>query len=1157
MDDDEVDQNDERDNGSLSPPGDEEIMSCASPRRNSDSISHLDAEHVMNISEHSNTELPGNNRRRRRPDGLSNPRNLSSKPVPAESQPHSHLGLSNSIMSIDWSKDESTSDRAQKNDNLNASLIFDDDLSLSLHQAVDDEKDREESMEKKPTLEESSFQLSGVCTIVDGILANIDNTPTTTTNTTTNTQQSTSTTSPDYAETDDSSSSHSSQESEGNDEDNKSNAQLWGREKELSDLRSRYFATTAKISHDNSIEFVPRHAWVSGVSGIGKTSLVDTFLQHKKVVETQPIICRGVFEENWINTSKPFPGITSCLIDLFYYFLNRDDTEEWAERIFDCLDNENDVELVVSLIPSLAILLDVDNDDTKYSFEKSDRYLFGRLSRALGRIIVLICEYSPVIFFLDDVHWAGEDSLQLLKSLLQKDNLRNFFFIGCHRSGIKVAHSLHKIKSELSESFGADIKVGGIGIEHATSLVHSHLCHLDNESSIDAGKLDSIMKSWYRHASSRIPIFLEHLVHRQYEKGDLKVKKGKWKMTSRKDLPPSSLSLVVERIENLPNEYDVVLKSAALLDTNAFDLDMLTVAMTAMPKSQTIEMDIEKVESIINILVQKKFIKEYSQDCYSFAHDVVKVAASSRIPITSKKGKSRLHWRLATDLKKLKEDNVALRSDTKSGLTSLLIANHFNKGILSVEDKKKSEQVVKLYSQAAEAAMKISAFSTASNLLDIGLAALDKKSKWEESYNLTLKTHLALARCLYCTGEQDKARSILNTLIANGKSSRDTIDAFELLVLIYRSKMQYEQAKQCGLKALNDIWGEDINDSNVEEKFSKVREFVQKKSDADLLVLPDLEHKKTAKKIMFLLQLAESSGLCRDYKLQDLAALRMVELTIKYGSHEVNFTGLAFALFGVCVARRHLYGEAYRYGRLAEMISEKDNSLGRQAIAYHNYYMRHWRNNIRGSRKPLKDICRTSIEENEIENISFQVGVYLSAIFYTGTPFDLEDTVMEEYFEIRQQFELPENWNIIAPYNALMKLKGENSRLIKRKYTDTKAIQYDLFFQMVVSVFMNDMEKAEKLNEKIFMKPGGCWGSYRLFMEGLIATHYARSTNGRSKLTYQKKASKFIEILRTWTKVGMHNSAHMANILKVRKYQHKFIFTTVPVNTVITQSKLF
>ena len=150
----------------------------------------------------------------------------------------------------------------------------------------------------------------------------------------------------------------------------------------------------------------------------------------------------------------------------------------------------------------------------------------------------------------------------------------------------------------------------------------------------------------------------------------------------------------------------------------------------------------------------------------------------------------------------------------------------------------------------------------------------------------------------------------------------------------------------------------------------------------------------------------------------------------------------------------------------------------------------------------------------------------------------------------------PENWNIIAPYNALMKLKGENSGLIKRKYTDTKAIQYDLFFQMVVSVFMNDMEKAEKLNEKIFMKPGGCWGSYRLFMEGLIATHYARSTNGRSKLTYQKKASKFIEILRTWTKVGMHNSAHMANILKVRKYQHKILFTTIPVNTVITQSKL-
>jgi hypothetical protein len=456
-----------------------------------------------------------------------------------------------------------------------------------------------------------------------------------------------------------------------------------------------------------------------------------------------------------------------------------------------------------------------------------------------------------------------------------------------------------------------------------------------------------------------------------------------------------------------------------------------------------------------------------------------------------------------------------------------------NKGVSSVEDKKKREMVLQLYLQLAETAMKKKAFVTASNILETGIAILDKKSKWEDSYALTLKTHLAHARCLYCTNELDKAKSILNTIVANGNPPRDTIDAFDLLISIYRSKMQYDLSKQCALKALKDIWDDDIAEVNVEIMFSKVRGLVQRKSDADLLVLPDLEHKKISRKMPFLLELAEISGLCRDYKLQDLAALRMVELTLKYGSLEMNFTGLAFAFFGLCAARRHLYGEAYRCGRIAEMMSEKDNRLGRQAIVQNLYHMRHWRNHMRGSRKFLKEICRASMEANEIENLSFQVGAYLSAIFYTGLRFEIEDGVLDVYHKKRKQTELPEYWNAIAPYNALLKLKGETSKLIKRNYSDSRAVQYDLFFQMVVSIFMNDVEKADKLNEKLFVKPAGCWGSYRIFMEGLIATYYVQNTGGKYKLVHQKKASKFIEMLTTWTKLGMNNSAHMANILKV------------------------
>ena len=1033
-----------------------------------------------------------------------------------------------SMKSINSLKDTSLKDISLKGSSLkqssfkkyHGSLVFDDDVSLSLHQAMTDD-DEDDVATSRKSLAESAYQLSTVGTSMQDSAVeqsmSTHYTPITTS----------------IAEVDSSETSSVLVKAKGS---NDKKMEIWGREKELSSLQSRFLSTVSEAKGQNCMsQNLQRYFWVSGVSGIGKTSLVDAFLQHDNVSVMRPIICCGAFDENWMDASRAFPGIMTCFTDLFQNFLDGDEREEWSERVQSCFEDETEIDLLVTLVPSLAILLDRESDDAKYSFKKTDKNLFRKLSRVLGRILLMACDYSIIIFSLDDVQWAGDDSLELLKTLLLTKDLRNFFFVGSHRSGIKVSHSLHRIKAEVYDLFGADLKLGGIGMKSAKLLVRSHLRLLDSRAVIDPRMLESVVKSWYKHSNSRIPIFLKHLVHRLYETGAFKVKKGAWILDSPKVLASSSLSLVVERIEDLTEECNAVLKSAALLDTNGFDPDMLMVAITADTKYKSLEIDNDSLDEVIETLIAKIMIEEHSPGHYAFAHNVVKVAISSRFSASTKRRRSGIHWRIGTDLKKLKDDATTLESDSKVGFESLLIANHWSKGLASIEDRRKIDMVIKLYLQLGEAAIQRSAFATASNILETTVASLDKKTAWVESYALALKTHIALARALYCLGDTEKAKPVLNTIIANGRIPRDTIDAFDLLISIYRTKTQYEQAKQFASKALTDIFEDNVCFANVEEQFSKIRELVQKKSDADLLVLPDLEHKKTKKEMPFLLQLAEISGLCRDYKMQDLAALRMLELILKYGSYETNFTGLTFAYFGLCVARRNLVGEAYRYGRLAEMISEKENSLGRQAIAFHNYEMRHLRNHMRGGRKVLKDISLATMQEDEVDNISFQVGAYLSSILYTGTPLSPDDSVLELYDEKRKQFDLPGSWNVIGPYNTLVKLRGENSNLMKRKYFEEKAFQYDFFFQMVEAVFMQNMEKAEKVNSKIFMKPRGCWGSYRLFMEGLIAAYYARLLTDRNKHVYRKKATKFADLLTTSAKTGMKNSAHMANILNVSR----------------------
>ncbi|VEU43311.1 unnamed protein product [Pseudo-nitzschia multistriata] len=908
---------------------------------------------------------------------------------------------------------------------------------------------------------------------------------------------------------------------------------FWGRNKELNSLKSSFLSATATAARRNRINpsaTAPRHVWIKGIQGIGKSSLVESFLQQDDILRTKPFVCRGIFEDNWIDRSKPFSAIVSCFSDLFGSFYKGNDTVKWVEVIQNCLDDDNDIAVLVLLIPALGTLLDVNVDDTKYSFDKRDNFSFERLSSTLGRVLASICEYSTTIFCIDNVHWAGDDSLQLLKAILMTENLENFFFIGCYRSG--VTKSLSKVKTDLSSLFVADIELGAIDEESKKSIVRSQLRRL-NKFPIDTKMMNSLMDSCFTHSSSSNPLFLKHLVHFLYEQKIIKCTGKRWKIDSHSELPSSLPNLINDRMEGLSSTHDMIMQSAALLEVNNFRTDTLMVAVTTLSQSRELDIGITEIESDLSILVNKMMIEERPKNHYAFADGTIRTAATSRIPVVNKKRNSALHWDLATNFEKLKRGTAVMKPELNGDGTSLLIVNHLNKGIASVEDKDKIKMVVIRNLEFGEALMKRSAFVTAIGILETGMAALDKKKKWEDSYTVTLQTHLALARCLYCTGEPDQAKSLLNTIIANGRRPRDAIDAFALLISIYRSKMQYEQAKQCTLKALTDIWDDNVSQYNVEDKFSKVRMLVQNRSDADLLVLPSMEHKKTSTKMPFLLQLAEISGLCRAYKLQDLASLRMIELTLKYGSCEINLTGLAFALCGLCVARRHLHGEAYRYGRLAEMMSEGENPYGRQAIAHHHYSMRHWRSSMKNSRATLDDLCRASIKANEVDNLSFQVGTYISSIFYSGSAFDCEDTLLKLYDEKRAQHDLPECWNVTAPYRTLMKLSGEIPKLVKKKHTDTRAIQYDLFFQMVTSIFMQDMEKADSLNAKVVVKPGGCWGPYRVFMQGLVATHFVQMTTGRKKISHQKQAANLVGILTAWTKKGMNNTAHMANILKV------------------------
>ena len=137
-----------------------------------------------------------------------------------------------------------------------------------------------------------------------------------------------------------------------------------------------------------------------------------------------------------------------------------------------------------------------------------------------------------------------------------------------------------------------------------------------------------------------------------------------------------------------------------------------------------------------------------------------------------------------------------------------------------------------------------------------------------------------LARVHLCRGNFDASKSFLDAILTNAKSEIGKIGAYELLTLLKIARNQLDESFRILSLALEKMWG-DVPPDDIEGEVTKLRELLNGKSDLDLLMMPKISHRKMAVKLLFLTRLSELCWMRQDFLNQDLAALRMVGLTVR------------------------------------------------------------------------------------------------------------------------------------------------------------------------------------------------------------------------------------------------------------------------------------
>jgi DNA-binding SARP family transcriptional activator len=276
-----------------------------------------------------------------------------------------------------------------------------------------------------------------------------------------------------------------------------------------------------------------------------------------------------------------------------------------------------------------------------------------RLIEGIVAFLAALAKKRPLVFFIDDLHWADSDTLAVLSRLSQRLADLPLCLLLAYRSddlaeNAALATLIHTFKRAPRHRF---ISVQRLVLSHVEQFVYEVTGKQDPASQSLAAYIYSITQG-------NALFVTEALRDWQERQPSLGESLGPGKETV--DTPALQLVLsptqrvqevILERIERLPDAAQRVLQLSAVIGRD-FSLELLERSAVDDPIAG------------LELLLQRKFLVERPDERLEFSHQIVRQVAYERMAILQRR---RLHQRVANAL-------VALE---RAGQNPLEIAFHY------------------------------------------------------------------------------------------------------------------------------------------------------------------------------------------------------------------------------------------------------------------------------------------------------------------------------------------------------------------------------------------------------------------------------------------------------------------------------------------------
>ncbi len=204
--------------------------------------------------------------------------------------------------------------------------------------------------------------------------------------------------------------------------------------------------------------------YLSGASGMGKTALIDQFIERLDISDDRAVVLAG---RCYLQESVPYKALDSLIDALSRYLLS--------------LPQEEVVTLLPDQIAPLAVLFPVllrvgsvaDAPSEQLDPQVLRRRAFAALRQLLGRL----SESRNLVLFIDDLQWGDMDSFLLLNEILKPPDPPPLLLICAYRQEDELSSPFLQALGEQRESFrwhGVDVReleIGRLSEDQARDLI--------------------------------------------------------------------------------------------------------------------------------------------------------------------------------------------------------------------------------------------------------------------------------------------------------------------------------------------------------------------------------------------------------------------------------------------------------------------------------------------------------------------------------------------------------------------------------------------------------------------------------------------------------------------------------------------------------------